>query len=280
MKEIISIKITKFLTNDYVTSIALKQWGSEEPQWINRSRQYIFEELINNNDCFGVVAVTADDKIIGRMHCVKNKTNPKLWYYGDLFVATEYRCNGIATRLINTAVDYLSEIGATELVCYVEPENTISHKLQIRLGFVVKNYKVFNDFITDGETMYSLQIPTIYSVIPATVNEAYFVRVLFFLNQETHKMDDISYAEWQKRLSAKDKDESNFLICKGAVPVGYMQIKGIITKQNPYISMFIVAPQFNPQEISTIAIKHADNFVAELGLRKLDIPSRVFKIQP
>ena len=83
MKEIISIKISKYLTDEYVTQIAQKQWGSQNPEWINRSRQYVFDELINNNYCFGVVAVNSDDEIIGRMHCVKNESDPKLWYYGD-----------------------------------------------------------------------------------------------------------------------------------------------------------------------------------------------------
>lgn len=117
MKDIITIKISKFLTNDYVAQIARNQWRSEAPEWINRSRQYVFDELINDNDCFGVVAVDSNDEVIGRMHCVKNESNPKLWYYGDLFVVEKYRRKGIATRMINTAVEHLSEIGAGEMIC-------------------------------------------------------------------------------------------------------------------------------------------------------------------
>ena len=271
MKENISIKISKYLSNDYVSQIARKQWGSQIPQWINRSRQYVFDELINENDCFGVIAVNSDDEIIGRMHCVKNECNPKLWYYGDLFVENEYRRNGIATRMIKTAVEHLSEIGATELICYVAPENTASRNLQVATGFVEKTFETFNGFIADGEIMYSLQVPVPYSVIPATINEAYFVRVLFVLNRQALKTEDISYSGWQELLSSNDKDEKHFLVCKGAVPVAYMKINGLESKDSVWLSMLFVAPQFHRQGIGEFAVKYAEGFAAKKGFRKLAI---------
>ena len=86
MKEIITIQISKFLTSELVEQIAQSQWKALTPQFTNRSRQYIFDELVNSNDCFGVIATTAKNQVIGRIHCVKNENNPHLWYYGDLFV--------------------------------------------------------------------------------------------------------------------------------------------------------------------------------------------------
>ncbi len=271
MKEIISIKISKFLTNDYVTQIAQKQWGSQNPEWINRSRQYVFDELINNNDCFGVVAVNSNEEIIGRMHCVKNESDPKLWYYGDLFVEKEYRRNGIASRMIKTAVDHLSEIGASELICYVEPQNTASRNLQLSIGFTERTFMNFNNFICDGEIMYSLNIPTCYSVIPAIINEAYFVRVLFVLNRDALETDDISYSEWKTLLSANDNDEKHFLVCKGAVPVAYMKINGLASKNNAWLSMLFVAPQFQHQGVGKFAIDYAEKFVIQNGFGRLSI---------
>ncbi len=96
MKDIVTIQISKFLTNEYVEQIAQSQWKALTPQFTNRSRQYIFDELVNSNDCFGVIATTAKNQIIGRIHCVRNENNPHLWYYGDLFVIPEYRRRGIA----------------------------------------------------------------------------------------------------------------------------------------------------------------------------------------
>ena len=129
MKEIITIQISKFLTNDLVKKIAQKQWKTTDPSWINRSRQYVFDEFMNENDCFGVVATTSNDDVVGRLHCVRNENNSRLWYYGDLFVIPEYRRMGIASQMIRTSMNYLSELGAAMLRCYVEPDNTPSRKL-------------------------------------------------------------------------------------------------------------------------------------------------------
>ena len=84
---------------------------------------------MNENDCFGVVATTSNDDVVGRLHCVRNENNSRLWYYGDLFVIPEYRRMGIASQMIRTAINYLSELGAAMPRCYVEPDNTPSRKL-------------------------------------------------------------------------------------------------------------------------------------------------------
>ena len=52
MKEIITIQVSKFLTTELAEEIAKKQWKASAPNWTNRSRQYIFDELVNGNDCF------------------------------------------------------------------------------------------------------------------------------------------------------------------------------------------------------------------------------------
>ena len=64
MKEIITIQISKFLTNDYVKQIGLKQWGVQTPATVNRSRHYIFDEIFNDNECFGVIATNSNDEIV------------------------------------------------------------------------------------------------------------------------------------------------------------------------------------------------------------------------
>ena len=74
MKGIITIQISKFLTNELVEQIAQNQWKALTPHFTNRSKQYIFDELVNSNDCFGVIATTEKNQVIGRIHCVKMKT--------------------------------------------------------------------------------------------------------------------------------------------------------------------------------------------------------------
>ena len=166
MDEIITIQISKFLTDEYVRQIAQKQWRTDAPQWVNRSRQYIFDEIMNDNNCFGVVAITQNGTVIGRIHCVRNESDQRLWYYGDLFITPEYRRKGIASQMIHAAIDHLAELGAVALRCYVDPKNTPSRNFQLSVGFSEKPFEPFNGFINDGEIMYEAQVPNKLTIIP------------------------------------------------------------------------------------------------------------------
>lgn len=265
MKEIITIQITKFLTNELTGKIAEAQWKSSAPSWTNRSRQYIFDELVNGNDCFGVIATTSNSEVVGRIHCIKNEMNPLLWYYGDLFVIPEYRRIGIAKQMVHMAMKHLSEMGAATLRCYVEPNNTPSRNLQISIGFAEKAFETFNGFTNDGDIMYEMDIPNCLTIIPATIHEAYYVRILFAQNKEVLNTSDISLNEWKELLSAEDPDEKHFLICKGAVPVAYMKINGLLSKNEAWISMLFVAKDFQHQGIGSFAIHSAEQYVQEKG---------------
>ncbi len=257
MKEIITIQISKFLNNELVEQIAQKQWHTTNPAFINRSRQYVFDELTDENDCFGVVALTTKNEIIGRLHCVRNKENIKRWYYGDLFVIPEYRRMGIATQMIEAAKKYLSEIGAQSLCCYVEPNNIASRKLQTSVGFNESPFSAFNDFINNGEIMYEVQISNNLCIVPATADEAYFVRILFVQNKKKLNVGNISMNEWKEILSQESTDEKHFLICKGAIPVAYIRItKAEVTK----ILMFFVADSFDYEEIYNFGKDFANNY--------------------
>ena len=265
MKEIITIQISKFLTNELAGEIAQKQWKSSSPTWTNRSRQYIFDELMEGNNCFGVIAAASKNEVVGRLHCVKNKNDPLLWYYGDLFVIPEYRKIGIAKQMINAAINYLSDMGAKTLRCYVEPNNTPCRNLQISIGFAEKTFEAFNGFINDGEIMYEIDIPNCLTIIPATIHEAYFVRILFVQNKDALNTSDISLSEWEELLSIEDPDEKHFLICKGAVPVAYMKINGLLNQNEAWISMLFVAKDFQRQGIGSFAIHYAEQYIKEKG---------------
>ena len=110
MKEVITIQISKFLNNKLAEEIARARWNAITPQWVNRSRQSVFDQLVGGNDCFEVIATTANQGVISRIHCIKNETDPTLWYYGDLFVIPAYRRMGIATQMIRATIHHLSEI--------------------------------------------------------------------------------------------------------------------------------------------------------------------------
>ena len=225
MNEIIKIHISKYLTNEWAIQIARKQWGTDAPQFIKCSRQYVFDRFVlDENDGFEVVAIASDNEVIGRIHCVQNNSNPSLWYYGDLFVVAEYRRRGIAKQMVAAAIQHLSELGATVLRCYVEPDNQPSRNLQHSMGFAEKPFETFNDFDNEGDVMFEKDVPSCFACVSATVEDAYFVRIMFVMNRERLNIGDISIDEWRQRLSAQDDGVRHFLICKGAMPVAYMQM--------------------------------------------------------
>lgn len=262
MKEIITIQISKFLTNDYVKQIGLKQWGVQTPATVNRSRHYIFDEIFNDNECFGVIATNSNDEIVGRLHCIRNEENTELWYYGDLFVSPNFRRMGIASKMIMSAVNYLSEIGAQTFRCYVEPGNAASIELQRKLGFLEKPFEKFNYLINDGEIMFEKQIPNNLSIIPATVEEAYFVRILFSNNKKQFSGQNITLDDWKEILSRHEEDKRHFLVCKGAVPIAYIQIGELNSECKGKLTMFFVANQFDNQEFK----KFVSEFLYQYGI--------------
>lgn len=260
MKEMITIQISKFLRNEWAAQIAQKQWNAQTSTFVNRSRQYIFDEIADENDCFGVIALTATDEVIGRLHCVRNKENKRHWYYGDLFVISAYRRMGIATQMIEVAKNHLSEMGAQSLCCYVDPNNLASRQLQISVGFEERPFYPFNDFMNEGQIMYALQIPHNFCVIPATCDEAYFVRILFALNKDRLNVDDIPMDAWQEILTEENTDTKHFLICKGAVPIAYMSIVKMEDTSTAKISMFFVADGFDYEEVYRYGNEFANGY--------------------
>lgn len=174
-------------------------------------------------------------------------------------------------QMIFAAINHLSERGAKVLRCYVEPDNIPSRNLQISIGFSEMPFKTFNNFINDGEIMYEIEIPNSFTLIPATINEAYFFWRLFVQNKDVLNSDDISLSKWKELLSVEDPDEMHFLICKGAMPVAYMKLNGLLNKNEAWISMLFVAKDFQRQGTGTYAIKQAERYLKTKGFKTIHI---------
>ena len=117
----------------------------------------------------------------------------------------------------------------------------------------------------------TIQISKFLTVLPATENEAYFVRILFVQNKNSLHAENIGLSGWRKLLSANDRDEKHFMICKGAVPVGYMKINGLDGADEAWVSMLFIAKDFQRQGIGTFAIAYAENYGKERGFRSIAI---------
>ena len=265
MKEIITIRVSKYLSDELAKKVAWMRWGTSTPEYVNCVRNAVFDELTDENDCFEVIAMTAKGEVVGRMHCIRNETDYSLWYYGDLFVTPEYRRMGIARQMVETAISRLSEIGAAVLRCYVDPNNMPSRNLQKSIGFEEKPLKTFNCLCNDGQIMHEIKIPSCFCVIPATVNEAYFVRIMFVQNKSELKAENISLNEWKELLSADNPDEKHFLICKGAVPACYMCLSGASGERKAHISMLFVKKELQRCGAGTFALHFAERYAKENG---------------
>lgn len=265
MKEIITIRASKFLSDELAKKVAQMCWGTSAPQYVNCVRKDVFDGLTDENDCFEVIAETAKGEVVGRVHCIRNETDFSLWCYGDLFVTPEYRRMGIARQMAEMAISRLSEMGAAVLRCYVDPDNMPSRNLQKSIGFEEKPFKTFNFLDNDGEIMYEIKIPSCFCVIPATSDEAYFVRIMFVQNKNELKTENISLHEWKELLSADNSDEKHFLICKGAVPACYMRFSGVSGERKARISMLFVAKELQRCGAGTFALHFAEQYAKENG---------------
>ena len=272
MKEnqIITIETGKYLTNELAVKIAAAQWHSTKPEWVNRIRESIYLDSYFY-DCFCVVATNSCGDVVGRLYCIQNENDKSLWYYGDLFVAVPYRRMGIAGRMIRAAVGHLSEINAKRLRCYVEPENTPSIALQKSMGFCEKNYEPFNNPINDGQLMFELEMPASYSAIPAAESEARFITMFYSQNMAILHGGVISFDEWKRALSSNDLDEQHFLICRGCMPVAWLKINGLQSRDIAWISMLAVSTPYQRQGAGMYAVKYAEEFIRAKGIAKVGI---------
>lgn len=105
--EIITISVSKYLSEDIGIKIAKTLWGMDSTSRV-RSQLYWFT---TETDGFNVIAQNESGDFIGRVLCIQNADDPMRWYYGDLFVVEEYRRRHIAEKMLKTAFDVLKGKG-------------------------------------------------------------------------------------------------------------------------------------------------------------------------
>lgn len=127
-KETITIQISEYLDTELTEKIAMAQWHTNNPEWINCIRRLTFDGKYES-DCFHVIALDAKQEVIGRVFCLQNQIDPSLWYYGDLFVVPQYRRMGIAKKMVETLQKAISARNGKRLRCYVAPDNQPSISL-------------------------------------------------------------------------------------------------------------------------------------------------------
>lgn len=266
----VTITISNNLTNELIEKIAYAKYAKSLPAYADNLRYMMFCDKYET-DCFHVVATNGNEKVCGYLYCIQNNTNPKLWYYGDLFVIKEMRRLGIACQMVRAAMAHLSDIGATSLRVFVDRGNVPSQKLQYSLGFTEKTYEKFNDIDNEGQIMFEKTIQVPMSFISATVNEARYIMALYTENKHALHGERISYSNFQDQLSLKNEDETNLLFFKGAMPVAWLKINGLLNKSTAWISMLVVHNKFRRQGIGKYAIEYTEELVKREGFTTVKI---------
>ncbi len=260
ISEPIMITVSKFLTYEIAEKIAAAQW--HRPDWAEQVRKTAFL-FMSETDCFNIIAQNSGE-VVGRLQCIRNDTDPKLWYYGDLFVIPGYRRRHIAENMLKTAADTLADKGCKTLRCYAEPDNIPSLTLQRKLGFAEKPHKPFNALINDGEIMFEKEL-TVYKAFKARPDEARYITMLYLDNMQALHGNKIGCDEWIKLLSENDPDEVHFLIYRNAIPVAWLKINGLSDGKASWISMLSVMPSQQRCGAGTYAVEFAENYCRDLG---------------
>lgn len=134
-----------------------------------------------------------------------------------------------------------------------------------------ENYETFNNLINDGQLMFELEMPASYSAIPAAESEARFITMFYSQNMAILHGGVISFDEWKRALSSNDLDEQHFLICRGCMPVAWLKINGLQSRDIAWISMLAVSTPYQRQGAGMYAVKYAEEFIRAKGIAKVGI---------
>lgn len=267
LSDIVTISTSEFLTKNLAEKIAIAQWNKAE--WASSIIRVLYD-CKTETDCFNVVAENSAGAVVGRLFCIQNDIDPRLWYYGDLLVIPEYRRRHIAQRMLETAIEAIKDRGGTVLRCYVEPDNCVSLNLQEKFSFEQKSYQTFMELINDGQLMFEKEIAP-YHAEKADTSAAIYITMLYGKNVDTLHGNEIGYNEWCETISANDEDEAHFLIYKGAIPVAWLKINGLCDNNSSWISMLAVEPKYQKQGVGTFAVDFAEQFCKSEGKKLLFI---------
>ncbi len=106
--------------------------GAEPPLDVARSAE-LFTQWISDQDAHTVLAVDPSDRIVGAINMFPNV--PGVVTFG-MFVAPEFRRQGIGAALVGAVIDWARERGAHKVILEVWPHNNAAIELYTSCGFV------------------------------------------------------------------------------------------------------------------------------------------------
>lgn len=267
------ITVSDHLTRGLAEEIAAAQWQRAEcSDWVVE----ILFDYKTRSDAFNVVA-RADGEVIGRLQCLQSAYEPRLWYYGDLFVKPTFCRRHIGERMLQTALETLCDRGCRTLRCYVEPDNIPSLSFQRKHGFSEKPFLPFDELLNEGRLMFERELCAFEAVRAGEEDARYICQVYEKSAAELHgrQLDAQSrcdfFGEIREMLARRDPDEENFLLCLGAVPCGWFKVNGLQGGDTGWISMLAVEPKFRRRGAGRFAVNFAVDFLENVGKKIVKI---------
>lgn len=237
-----------------------------------------------HSDFFCAVLYDNDCDMIGHANFTRSSAEPAKWFYSDLWILPEYRRQGCATQIVNTARQHLSELDAKTLLCTVEPDNEASLNLHKSLHFEQVETQPFEDFEVNGLTMFKSDIPMNFNMIPLADDFNHLVFICDLLTQPSNVLTlhlretpESEYCQFYKKMKdtliydAPD-NERNYIIRKGIVPIAWLKLNET-GNDSLWIDMLIVHEQYRALGAGTYALHFAEE--AALSARRRHIYTHI-----
>lgn len=265
------VKIIKY--PDDILLHAMAKHHGESADKVTKGLTNVISTAHYHSDFFCTVMYNDNGEVIGCANFIQSSLEPVKWFYTDLWVAPEYRCQGCATEIVNIGQQHLSELNAKTLLCTVEPHNEVSLNLQRSLGFEQIETQPFEDFETDGLIMFKMNIPTNFNIVALTDDFNYLVFICELLTHPSNvsalylrKISDHEYHQFFKEMRETlildaSEDELNYIIRKGVVPIAWLKLNGL-SDNSLWISMLVVHEKYRNLGTGKFAL----NFVEEFAL--------------
>ena len=130
-----------WLDNDVTADLIRDDWQDWTQKFIQQARQELK---------FQAFTAQADGEIVGSVSCqlfaglypspfkIEHRHYGYIW---NVYVQANYRRQGIATKLVNSAVGYLKDLNCTKAVLHASPSGK---PLYENMGFVPNNEMILN----------------------------------------------------------------------------------------------------------------------------------------
>lgn len=265
------IKIIKYPDDTVLHSIT-KRHGEISDEVI-KGLTNLISTAHYRSDFFCTIMYNNNSEIIGYANFIRSSSEPSKWFYADLWVTPDYRRQGCATLIINTARQHLSELNAKTLLCTVEPHNEASLDMHKALEFEQIETQPFEDFEVDGLIMFKSNIPLNCNIVPLADDFNHLIFICDLLTQPSnvsilhlHKIPENEYRKFYQEMKASliydaADDELNYIIRKGVVPIAWLKLNGL-SNDSLWISMLIVHEKYRNLGVGMFAL----NFVEEVAL--------------